>query len=182
MSPWPGRPPAGKRLERLQNRPPPASRAFAPFVRAHLGAENGPFSARFPPPFTLFRSGACAPFSLPGRKRARPQQRSKGQMSKISNKNLPPRSALLRHVCFARRPPEKPAGVPNALTCGPRYFLAHSAPSPRSMSSPWGRSLKKASRLSCTALGLPGRLTIRVLPRMAATPRENIARRVICME
>ena len=92
-------------------------------------------------------------------------------MSKISNKNLPPRSALLRHVCFARRPPEKPAGVPKRSNLWSRYFLAHSAPSPRSMSSPWGRSLKKASRLSCTALGLPGRLTIRVLPRMAATPR-----------
>lgn len=55
---------------------------------------------------------------------------------------------------------------------------AHSIASPRRVSTAWSMTGKKTSRHSLTALGLPGRFMINVLPRIPATARESIARSV----
>ena len=57
---------------------------------------------------------------------------------------------------------------------------AHAPPSPRSICRPWPSAGSRNERFSCTALGLPGRLTISVLARMAATARVSMARGVYC--
>ena len=53
---------------------------------------------------------------------------------------------------------------------------AHAPPSPRSICRPWPSAGSRNERFSCTALGLPGRLTISVLARMAAAARVSMAR------
>ena len=52
-------------------------------------------------------------------------------------------------------------------------------PAERSISSPWPSAGKTASKFSRAAFSLPGRLTIRLLPRMPAIPRERQPRGVI---
>ena len=47
------------------------------------------------------------------------------------------------------------------------------------MRTPCSKLGRMYSRFSCTALGLPGRLTIRLLPRVPATARECMARGVL---
>ncbi len=54
--------------------------------------------------------------------------------------------------------------------------VPQSAGPPRSISNPCAREGSTASRFSRTALGLPGRLTMRLRPRMPAAARESMAR------
>ena len=46
---------------------------------------------------------------------------------------------------------------------------------PASSSAMWGRRGRSTARPSATPLGLPGRFTMRVLPRVTARPRERMA-------
>ena len=46
---------------------------------------------------------------------------------------------------------------------------------PASNSAMWGRRGRSTARPSATPLGLPGRLTMSVLPRVTARPRERMA-------
>ena len=60
--------------------------------------------------------------------------------------------------------------------------FAQSAGLPESISRPWPRDGRTASRFSTAPFGLPGRFTMRLLARMPACARESIARGVICIE
>lgn len=56
--------------------------------------------------------------------------------------------------------------------------FAQSAGRPESISNPWARVDSTAARFSRTALGEPGRFTMRLPPRMPAWARESMARGV----
>ena len=59
------------------------------------------------------------------------------------------------------------------------YLRAHSPSSPAAMRTPCSRLGRMYSRFSFTALGLPGRLTMRVLPRSTLAARLSIPRGVM---
>ena len=59
------------------------------------------------------------------------------------------------------------------------YLRAHSPSSPAAMRTPCSRLGRMYSRFSCTALGLPGRLTMSVLPRRTLAARLSIPRGVM---
>ena len=59
------------------------------------------------------------------------------------------------------------------------YLRAHSPSSPAAMRTPCSRLGKMYSRFSFTALGLPGRLTMSVLPRSTLAARLSIPRGVM---
>ena len=62
------------------------------------------------------------------------------------------------------------------------HFLAHSEASPRRISSPWRSGPMMYSRLSLTAFGLPGMLTMSVCFRMPAAALESMPFGVMVME
>lgn len=55
------------------------------------------------------------------------------------------------------------------------YGRAHSPALPCRIPIAWGNTVKITARFSFTARGLPGRLMIRVRPRLPATARESMA-------
>ena len=84
---------------------------------------------------------------------------------------------------FPPLPGGRGRGTPDCS--GPAAYpvtLPQSAGPPRSISSPCPREGSTASRFSRTALGLPGRLTMRLRPRMPAAARESMARGVTAMD
>ena len=77
----------------------------------------------------------------------------------------------VKNILFLRPAKENRAGKP--------YLRAHSPSRPAAMRTPCSRLGRMYSRFSCTALGLPGRLTMSVLPRSTLTPRLSIPRGVM---
>ena len=105
-----------------------------------------------------------------------------------------PRRAV--HLAVARTTPLWNRYIPHAAPSGLAFaswsqrsrlgavcfsgLAAQSAePAERSISSPWPSAGKIASKFSRAAFSLPGRLTIRLPPRMPAIPRERQPRGVI---
>ena len=99
---------------------------------------------------------------------------------------------FLHQTSFAARMPEGDGQKPWMLcfTGHLRLFnrdrqsvrLAQSAEVPESISRPWERAGRTASRFSFAAFGEPGRFTMSVPPRMPAWARDSMARFVTCME
>ena len=72
-----------------------------------------------------------------------------------------------------------PGTKSNAAAVKQAYLRAHSPSSPAAMRTPCSRLGRMYSRFSFTALGLPGRLTMRVLPRSTLAARLSIPRGVM---
>ena len=72
-----------------------------------------------------------------------------------------------------------PGTKSNAAAVKQTYLRAHSPSNPAAMRTPCSRLGRMYSRFSFTALGLPGRFTISVRPRIPLTARDSMPRGVM---